>query len=148
MAAATTHTAKSAGFTPSGGSLWSMTDLLEISEDENGDVTQLTTDNSQVVNGVWVSSIKGDITLVVSDLSQLTNAGAVTGAAGALTVKYAKRQAGKGDVSGQYITVTYATVTLVGIRRRAGSTGNSQMEVMFSAYGTDGSTLKTASVGA
>jgi hypothetical protein len=148
MAAAVTHVAYSAGFTPSGGSLWTIGDLVDIADSESGNMTELTTDNSLVVNGMFVDSNRGEITVTAKDMTGTTNAGAVIGTAGSLAIKYAKRSAGKGFVSSFYLTVTYANAVLRSISRQAGVTGEGTLVLVFGAYGTDGSTIKTAAVGA
>lgn len=147
MGAAVTHVAKTSVFTPSGGSAWNHTDLQEISESEAGDVTELTTDVSQVVNGMFVDNIKGEITIVVTDLSQTTNAGAAIGSVGSLAIHYGKRAAGKGNVASSDLIMTYAAAILRSIGRHAGVTGHGTLTMTFGAYGTDGTTVKTASIG-
>jgi hypothetical protein len=148
MSAAVTHIAYSAVFTPAGGSAWNITDLLDISEGDGGNVTELTTDNSQVINGKFIDSISGKITLQSSSLAHTTDAAAVIGAVGALVVKYAKRSAGKGNVASNYLTVTYASVMLESMARHGGAVGASSLSIEFGAYGTDGSTFKSAAIGA
>ncbi len=146
MAAAITHLAKSAAFTPSGGSAWNLTDLADLADGESGDISELVTDNSQVVNGMFANAIKGDISITCKDLSHSINAGCAIGSVGSLAIRYGKRAAGKGLVASADVVVTYANAIVKDIRRNAGVTGDGTFSVVFGAYGTDGSTVKTASV--
>lgn len=148
MSAARTHVAESAGFTPAGGALWTMTDLLELGDGEGADLSELTTDNSLVVNGMFADNLKGDITITCSDMAHSTNAGAVVGQVGSLAIKYGLRSAGKGRVASNFLTVTYANAVVRSIHRQAGVTGHGTIAITFGAYGTDGATVKSAAVGA
>jgi hypothetical protein len=148
MAAAVTHVAESIIFTPSGGAAWTLTDLLHLADGEGVDLTELTTDNSLPVNGMFGDNLKGEISASASDLSHSTNAGAVAGQVGSLAVRYGKRAAGKGRTAGAYLTVTYANAVLRSLHREAGVTGHGTIAVTFGAYGTDGATVKSAAVGA
>jgi hypothetical protein len=140
MAEAITHVAYSAVFTPSGGSAWTILDLVDINDSEAGNLTELTTDNSLVVNG--------SIAISAKNMAQSTNAGAVNGTVGSLVLKYAKRSAGKGYVASNYLSITYGNAVLNGISRAAAVVGDGNFTVNFSAYGTDNATVKTAAVGA
>lgn len=147
MSAAITHVAYTAAFTPTGGSAWNMTDLMDLSDSEDGDITELTTDASQVVNGMFSDNIKGEITVTCANLAHSTDAGAVIGAVGSLVIKYAKRSAGKGNVSSNYLAVTYANAVVRSVRRQGGVTGHGTFVVAFGAYGTDGAAVATKAVG-
>jgi hypothetical protein len=142
MAEAITHVAYSAVFTPSGGSAWTILDLVDINDSEAGNLTELTTDNSLVVNGMFVDSNRGSIAISAKNMAQSTNAGAVNGTVGSLVLKYAKRSAGKGYVASNYLSITYGNAVLNGISRAAAVVGDGNFTVNFSA------TVKTAAVGA
>jgi hypothetical protein len=146
MSSARTHLAKTAAFTPAGGSLWSMTDLVDIDDGENGSAVDLVTDASQTVNGMFVDAIKGEITVVCKDLAHTINAGCAIGATGSLVVAYGLRTIGKGFVSGNTLSVTYANAQLRDIRRRGSVTGDGTISFVFGAFDPSGTAVKSAAV--
>ncbi len=143
---ASTNVATSAIFTPSGGSPWTISDLVEQDDGETASVTKVTTDAAQTVNGMYVDSIEGNINVTATDMENTTNAGAVIGTTGSLAIKYTRRAAGKGGVSGHGLTVTYANAQLHDIRRHAGVTGTGTITFVFGAYDPAGSAVKSAAV--
>ncbi len=146
MSSVRTHLAKTVGFTPAGGSLWSITDLVDVDDGESGSPVDLVTDASQVVNGMFVDAIKGQITVIAKDLAHSTNAGAAIGATGSLAVAYGLRTIGKGFVSANTLTVTYANAQLRDIRRRAGATGDGTIEFVFGAFDPSGTSVASKAV--
>lgn len=143
---ALTSIAKSATFTPSGGSAWNFTDLMDLDDGESASTVDVTTDNAVTVNGMFVDSIKGDISITCSDFEHTTNAGAVIGSTGSLVVRYDRRAQGKGAVSSHTLSVTYANAQVRDIKRRAGVTGTGTITVSFGAYDPAGLTVKSAAV--
>lgn len=143
---ARTHIAKTAAFTPSGGSAWNITDLVDADDGESGSPTDLVTDGAATVNGMFVDAIKGTITIISKDLSHTTNAGAVIGATGSLVIGYGLRTIGKGFVSGNTLSVTYANAQVRDIRRRASATGDGMFEIVFGAFDPSGSAVKSSAV--
>jgi hypothetical protein len=145
---ANTFVAKSATFVANSATA-ALTDLLELGDGESGSDTDVTTDNAQTVNGMYVDSIKGQIAATVTDNELITGSGAAAlkvGATGSLTVLYARRAAGKGFVSAHTMTITYANAQLKSIQRAAGVVGTGKMTLMFGAYDPAGSAVSTAAV--
>lgn len=143
-----TSIAKSAAFVANSVTA-NFTDLLSLTDGEGGSPVDMTTDNAQTVNAMFVDSIKGSIQITVADMEIQTGAGAaalVIGATGSLTVLYARRSQGKGFVSAHTLTVTYANAQLRGIQREAGVTGAGRMTLSFEAYDPAGTTVATKAV--
>lgn len=146
MASARTHLAKTAQFTPAGGSAWNITDLADLDDGESANAVNLVTDAAATVNGMFVDAIVGEISIIAKDLAHSINAGAAIGATGALVIAYGLRTIGKGFVTSNALTVTYANAQLRNIRRRASVTGDATFEITFGAFDPSGSSVKTAAV--
>jgi hypothetical protein len=143
-----TSLAKTAAFTANSVTA-NLTDLLGLTDGEGGDAMNLTTDNAQTVNAMFVDSIQGQIVVTCSDIELTKGSGAaalVIGATGSLVIAYARRTQGKGFVSGHTMTITYANAQLRGIQREAGVTGTGKLTLTFGAYDPAGSAVQTAAV--
>ncbi len=144
MTAAVTWGVVSATFTPAGGALENITDLTDVSFDDDINLQELLTDNNTNINLIFGTGGKIVFAIKSTDTSIAWRTTSVPGTQGALVITFGKRAAGKGYVSGANKVMT-ATNSVLGKRSGMASAAQSgTSDFTFTAYDNAGVLISVA----